>query len=166
VGRSWPGENGPGESARARPPEHRRCLLSRARSSLTLARLCTLAAEHRDVKTSYLGLAPTGKRRLVTARQLHPSSAVNRQSLAPRLSPLDLGGELKQQVLLAEATDKLYADWQARLRPGEWQADGRLAGHVLPRRERAWPRIGDPSRPFIRPSEGAPKFAPVTSFRL
>jgi hypothetical protein len=52
------------------------------------------------------------------------------------VSPLDLGRKLKQQVLFAEATDKLYADWQARLRPGEWQADGRLAGHVLHARER------------------------------
>jgi hypothetical protein len=76
-------------------------------------------------------------RSIQPCRQLLPSLAVNRRSLlAPRLSPLDLGRKLKQQVLFAEATDKLYADWQARLRPGEWQADGRLAGHVLHARER------------------------------
>src|SRR6516165_1580986 len=65
------------------------------------------------------------------------SSTVNRRSvLAPRLSPLDLGRKLKQHVLFAEAADKLHADWQTRLRPGERQADGWLACHVLPRRER------------------------------
>src|ERR1700704_5484554 len=92
-------------------------------------------SDRRAVKTALLTLSRP--RSIQPCRQLLRSLAVNRRSLlAPRLSPLDLGRKLKQQVLFAEATDKLYADWQARLRPGEWQADGRLAGHVLHARER------------------------------
>src|SRR5262249_10647901 len=64
-------------------------------------------------------------------------SAVNRRPrLVPGLGLLDLRRELEQQVLLAEAADKLYADRQARLRAGKRQADRWLAGNVLQRRER------------------------------
>jgi hypothetical protein len=63
-------------------------------------------------------------------------SVANRWPLpVPGLGFLDLRRKLEQQVLLAEPTDKLHADWQARVGPRERQADSRLAGNVLQRRE-------------------------------
>ncbi len=50
-------------------------------------------------------------------------------------------------MLFAEAADELHADRQARLRPGERQADRRLAGNVLQCRE--WNVTGD-RRPCFR----------------
>src|SRR5262249_34815858 len=82
------------------------------------------------------------------SRQLiRHTSAVNRRPiLAPGLGLLDLRRKLEQQVLLAEAADKLHADRQARLRPGKRQTDRRLAGNVLQRRER---NVFDDRRPAL-----------------
>jgi hypothetical protein len=63
----------------------------------------------------------------VSFRIGHRLSVNLRSLLVPGLGLLDLRGKLEQQVFLSEAADKLYADRQARLRPGERQADTRLA---------------------------------------